>query len=132
MLILTSPLEFPAFAEINVVLLNTLHNLHTEMIRIMSFITYRLKRWQWLAANSASVQEDGTVWITVKTTRFRWEAELMQQVLLAHDISTLMIDRGIEPYMGQGSSAALKVHVEDEQTARLLLDAWDGETEALK
>ncbi|MBW4471436.1 MAG: hypothetical protein KME45_13675 [Stenomitos rutilans HA7619-LM2] len=70
--------------------------------------------------------------MTIKTTRFRWEAELMQQVLMAHGVSARIIDLGIEPYIGQGSAAALQVLAENEQTALLLMDALGEEAEAFK
>ena len=72
------------------------------------------------------------LWTTVKTTSLRWEAELMEQVLAAHEIPARVIDLGIASYMGQGSPAALQVQVEDEQSAMLLLSAVDEEREAFE
>ena len=60
-------------------------------------------------------------WITLKTTNARWEAELMQQVLAAHDIPSRVLDAGIASYFGAGSPAALQVRSEDQWTALLLL-----------
>ncbi|MFB8792637.1 MAG: hypothetical protein U7123_28275 [Potamolinea sp.] len=60
-------------------------------------------------------------WITLKTTNVRWEAELMQQVLAAHDIPSRVIDTGITSYFGAGTPAALQVRPEDQWTALLLL-----------
>ena len=60
-------------------------------------------------------------WITIKTTQARWEAELMQQLLLAHDIPSRVIDIGVGVYFGQGSQAALQVRSQDQWTALLLL-----------
>jgi hypothetical protein len=60
-------------------------------------------------------------WVTLKTTNARWEAELMQQVLAAHDIPSRIIDLGIPSYFGAGSPAALQVRSQDRWTALLLL-----------
>ncbi|HAC66291.1 MAG TPA: hypothetical protein DCF68_22835 [Cyanothece sp. UBA12306] len=60
-------------------------------------------------------------WITVRTTRARWEAELMQQMLGAYDIPSRVIDIGLGVYCGQGSQAALQVRPCDQWTALLLL-----------
>jgi hypothetical protein len=70
------------------------------------------------------------VWTTIKTVSFHWEAELIQQVLLMHEISVRIVDLGVKSYMGQGSPAALQVHTEDEQAAHLLLSTMDEVTEA--
>lgn len=59
------------------------------------------------------------------TTSTRWEAELMQQILTAHQIPTRILDQGVASYLGAGSPAALQVHRQDEWTARLLLSAPD-------
>jgi hypothetical protein len=125
-------LECPASAEINVVPLNTLHMLHTGIVRMVSSLTCSLQNWFGITDNVSNSRGNRVLWLTIATTRFRWEAEFMQQVLMAHDLSARLIDLGIEPYMGQGSSAALQVHAEDEQAALLLLGALDGETEAFK
>lgn len=47
----------------------------------------------------------------------------MQQVLAAHDIPSRIIDRGISPYFGAGSPAALQVRSQDQWTALLLLSS---------
>ena len=60
-------------------------------------------------------------WITLKTTKARWEAELMQQLLAAHDIPSRVVDIGVGFYFGQGSQAALQVRSQDQWTALLLL-----------
>jgi hypothetical protein len=62
-------------------------------------------------------------WITLKTTKARWEAELMQQLLAAHDIPSRVLDIGIGIYSGQGSQAALQVLSHDQWVALLLLSA---------
>lgn len=68
-------------------------------------------------------------WITLKTTNARWEAELMQQVLAAHDIPSRILDTGITSYFGAGSPAALQVRSEDQWTALLLLSSpEEGQT----
>lgn len=60
-------------------------------------------------------------WITLKTTKFRWEAELMQQLLAAHEIPSRVLDIGVGIYCGQGSQAALQVLSQDRWVALLLL-----------
>ncbi len=60
-------------------------------------------------------------WITIKTNRARWEAELMQQLLAAYDIPSRVVDIGQGIYCGQGSQAALQVRSLDQWTALLLL-----------
>ncbi|MBD2185073.1 hypothetical protein H6S82_06240 [Planktothrix sp. FACHB-1355] len=66
-------------------------------------------------------------WIVLKTTRTRWEAELMQQILAAHQIPTRILDLGIASYLGTGSPAALQVRPEDRWTALLLLSPLEEE-----
>ncbi|NEP48689.1 MAG: hypothetical protein F6K65_07565 [Moorea sp. SIO3C2] len=66
-------------------------------------------------------------WITIRTTNLRWEAELMQQVLAAHDIPSRIIDIGIMSYLGAGSPAALQVRSPDKWTALLLLSSPEEE-----
>jgi hypothetical protein len=60
-------------------------------------------------------------WITVKTTGTRWEAELMQQMLTAHDIPARVVPKGIAAHFGCGVPAALQVRPQDQWTALLLL-----------
>ncbi|HSF75595.1 MAG TPA: hypothetical protein VLA84_17500 [Microcoleus sp.] len=60
-------------------------------------------------------------WITLTTTSFRWEAELMQQLLVAHEIPARIVDLGIASYLGAGSATALQVLPEHQQTASLLI-----------
>lgn len=67
------------------------------------------------------------IWITLKTTSTRWEAELMQQLLAAHNIPTRILDLGITCYLGTGSPAALQVHPEDRWTSLLLLSPIEEE-----
>lgn len=70
------------------------------------------------------------LWITIRTTSSRWEAELMQQVLTAHQIPSRILDLGVAPYLGLGSPAALQVRSEDQWTALLLISPVDeGPTE---
>jgi len=66
---------------------------------------------------------DPTPWVTVRTTAARWEAELMQQLLAAHDIPARAVDLGATVYLGQGSPTALQVRAGDRWTALLLLSA---------
>jgi hypothetical protein len=60
-------------------------------------------------------------WITIRTTPARWQAELMQQILSAYEISSRVLDIGLGVYCGQGSQAALQVRTKDQWTALLLL-----------
>ncbi|GBF81986.1 hypothetical protein [Aphanothece sacrum] len=62
-------------------------------------------------------------WITIRTTRARWEAEFMQQMLASYDISSRVIDIGVGIYCGHGSQAALQVPSPDQWTALLLLSS---------
>jgi len=66
-------------------------------------------------------------WITLKTTSIRWEAELMQQMLAAHNIPARILDLGMACYFGSGSPAALQVRSEDQWTALLLLSPIEEE-----
>jgi len=70
-------------------------------------------------------------WITLKTTSFRWEAELMQQILAAHQIPARIVDLGLgSSDLGAGSATALQVLAEDRPTAWLLIDPIEKETES--
>ncbi|MDF5715240.1 MAG: hypothetical protein PUP93_15490 [Rhizonema sp. NSF051] len=66
-------------------------------------------------------------WITLLTTNTRWEAELMEQILVAHDLPTRIIDLGVKSYLGSGTPAALQVLLEDKWTALLLLSTREDE-----
>ncbi|PPS39924.1 putative signal transducing protein [Chroococcidiopsis sp. TS-821] len=66
-------------------------------------------------------------WITLRTTSRRWEAELMCQLLTAHDIPARVVDLGIASYFGSGSPAALQVHAQDRWAALLLLSPIEAE-----
>ena len=68
-------------------------------------------------------------WITLLTTSTRWQAELMQQLLAAHDIPTRIVDLGVKSYLGSGTPAALQVHSLDLWTALLLLSPIEDEQE---
>lgn len=68
-------------------------------------------------------------WMTLRTTTMRWEAELMQQVLVAQQIPCRIIDLGVVSYMGMGSPAALQVPAQHLWTARLLLSPIEEETD---
>ena len=70
------------------------------------------------------------MWITLKTTSLRWEAELMQQILEAHQIPNRIVDLGGVSYFGWGSPTALQVRAEDQWAALLLLSPVEEETEA--
>jgi Na+-translocating ferredoxin:NAD+ oxidoreductase RnfC subunit len=69
-------------------------------------------------------------WITLLTTSARWQAELMQQMLAAHEIPTRIIDLGVSSYLGAGTPAALQVRSQDKWTALLLLSPPEDEPEA--
>jgi Putative prokaryotic signal transducing protein len=66
-------------------------------------------------------------WITLLTTSTRWEAELIEQILIAHDIPVKLIDLGMVAYFGSGSPAAVQVPLEDKWTALLLLSPMEEE-----
>ena len=66
-------------------------------------------------------------WITLKTTSARWKADLMQQLLAAHEIPSRVLDLGISAYLRQGSPAALQVHPQDRWSALLLLSPQEEE-----
>ena len=66
-------------------------------------------------------------WITIRTTKSRWEAELMQQMLAAYDIPSRVIDIGVGFYFGQNSQAALQVRSEEKWTALLLLSPLEDD-----
>ncbi len=55
-------------------------------------------------------------WITIRSTQARWEAELMQQILSAYEISSRVLDIGLGIYCGQGSQAVLQVREKDRWT----------------
>lgn len=69
---------------------------------------------------------ESTQWVTIRTTAARWEADLMQEMLAAHDIPARALDLGAAVYLGQGSPAALQVRPGDRWTALLLLSAPEG------
>lgn len=60
-------------------------------------------------------------WITIKMTKSRWEAELMQQILSAYEIPCRIVDISLGICSGQGGQAALQVLSKDQWTALLLL-----------
>ncbi|MBE9189055.1 DUF2007 domain-containing protein [Gloeocapsopsis crepidinum LEGE 06123] len=66
-------------------------------------------------------------WITLRTTSRRWEAELMCQLLTAHDIPARIVDLGITSYFGSGSPAAVQVQAQDRWAALLLLSPIETE-----
>ncbi|GAA6615432.1 hypothetical protein [Scytonema sp. NUACC26] len=69
-------------------------------------------------------------WITLLTTSFRWQAELMQELLAAHGIPTKIIDLGVKSYLGAGTPAALQVRLQDKWAALLLLSSYEDEQES--
>ena len=68
--------------------------------------------------------------MTLRTTNFRWEAELMQQLLAAHQIPTRLVDLGLASYLGAGSATALQVLPEDQSVASFLLTPVEEELES--
>ncbi len=58
--------------------------------------------------------------------RFRWEADMMQQMLVTQGIEARVIDLGTSVYLGTGSPAALQVRPSDRWTALLLLSDPEG------
>lgn len=70
-------------------------------------------------------------WITVRTTDYRWEAELMQQILTAQGIPNRVIAQGSTAYPGCGVSDALQVPLYEQWTALLLLSPVEEEDRSL-
>lgn len=68
-------------------------------------------------------------WITLRTTSTHWEAELLQQMLVAHEIPARILDLGVAPYLGAGGPAALQVRPQDRWAALLLLSPVEEEAE---
>ncbi|KYC39042.1 hypothetical protein WA1_34210 [Scytonema hofmannii PCC 7110] len=68
-------------------------------------------------------------WITLLTTSSRWQAELMQELLAAHNIPTKIIDLGVKSYLGAGTPAALQVRLQDKWAVLLLLSPYEDEQE---
>ncbi|HHP7244403.1 MAG TPA: hypothetical protein ACFE0H_06930 [Elainellaceae cyanobacterium] len=71
-------------------------------------------------------------WITLKTTGTRWEAELMQQMLAAHEIPARVVSHGVVPHFGCGVPAAVQVRPQDRWTALLLLSPVEDYAEDLE
>lgn len=69
------------------------------------------------------------VWVTVRTTGTRWEAEWFQQMLAAHEIPARVVSQGIAAHFGCGVPAALQVRATDRWTALLLLSPIDEHLE---
>ena len=65
--------------------------------------------------------------MTIKTTSARWEAELMQQLLAAHEIPSRILDLGMASYFGQASPTAVQVREMDRWIALLLLSPPEEE-----
>ncbi|MEB3212988.1 MAG: hypothetical protein VKL39_16665 [Leptolyngbyaceae bacterium] len=61
------------------------------------------------------------MWITIRTTQYRWEADLMQQILVSHDIPARVVNQGIAPHFGCGVPAAVQVPPQHQWTALLLI-----------
>lgn len=67
-------------------------------------------------------------WITLRTTSTRWEAELMQQILVSYDIPCRIVNVGASGCFLSGQ-AALQVLPQDQWTALLLLSPKEEELE---
>lgn len=67
----------------------------------------------------------GVNWITLKTTDTPWEAELMRQMLAAHEIPARVVQQGLLPHFGCVVPATLQVRPQDRWTALLLLSPLD-------
>ncbi|MBD2462337.1 hypothetical protein H6G89_14920 [Oscillatoria sp. FACHB-1407] len=70
-------------------------------------------------------------WITLKTTGNFWEAELMQQMLAAHEIPARVIRQGVPVHFGCAAPAALQVRLQDQWTALLLLSPLEERDEQI-
>lgn len=60
-------------------------------------------------------------WTTIRTTGTRWEAEWLQQLLVAHEIPARVLSQGIAAHFGCDVPATLQVRVQDQWAALLLL-----------
>lgn len=60
-------------------------------------------------------------WVTLKTARYAWEAEMMAQILVAHRIPVQVVPLGGLACLGGGDAAELRVRAADRWTALLLL-----------
>lgn len=69
------------------------------------------------------------IWITIRTTGTRWEAEWLQQMLAAHEIPARVVSQGIAAHFGCGVPADLQVRPQDRWTALLLLSPIDENLE---
>ncbi|NJL02110.1 MAG: hypothetical protein HC838_10975 [Spirulinaceae cyanobacterium RM2_2_10] len=69
---------------------------------------------------------NSVVWVTLKTTSARWEAELMQQILASHEIPSRIVNVGASGCFLTGE-AAVQVRPQDRWTALLLLSPVDDE-----
>lgn len=65
-------------------------------------------------------------WITLKTCLY-WEADLMQQLLAAHHITTRIVAQGLIAHLGAATPVALQVQPQDQWTALLLLSPVEEE-----
>jgi hypothetical protein len=68
------------------------------------------------------------IWITIRTTSSRWEAEWMQQLLAAHEIPARVVSQSAA-HLGCGAAGALQVQPQDRWTAMLLLSPIEEELE---
>ncbi|GAB4145738.1 MAG: hypothetical protein Fur0046_23430 [Cyanobacteria bacterium J069] len=64
-------------------------------------------------------------WTTLKTTNTYLEAELMQQMLAAHQIPARVVAQGVQAHFGCGTPAVVQVYPQDWWTALLLLSPVD-------
>jgi predicted alpha/beta hydrolase family esterase len=67
-------------------------------------------------------------WVTLRTTTAQWEAELMQQMLAAHQIPSRIVPHGVVSHFGCAVSTLLQVRCQDQWTALLLLSLIDEMT----
>ncbi|MFM7547089.1 MAG: hypothetical protein ACKO3I_11400 [Synechococcales cyanobacterium] len=72
------------------------------------------------------------IWITLKTTAVRWEAELMQQILNAHGIPSRFLEQGGAGCLGLANLIAFQVQSQDQWTALLLLSSLEEDREHQK
>jgi hypothetical protein len=61
----------------------------------------------------------------LRTTNTYLEAELMQQMLAAHEIPARVVAQGVQAHFGGGTPAAVQVDPRDWWTALLLLSPID-------
>jgi hypothetical protein len=64
-------------------------------------------------------------WVTLKTTPYRWEADLITQILTAHEIPVQVLNCTGLPCLGGQGEMVIRVPVSERWTALLLVSPTD-------